>query len=160
MNLKLAGSIRYKIAAGGFLNNNKVFIQDYVLFNGNESHLYKDYMNTFQLLPYFSAITDAPLYGTLNFEHHLNGLLTNRIPLFKRLNWNMLYGTNDFYVNNTNHYEEIFLGLENIFKVLRFDVVAGSRNGQKAMIDYRVGFGGTIGSSLNSSRFRGRAVGF
>ncbi|MDQ6757535.1 MAG: DUF5686 and carboxypeptidase regulatory-like domain-containing protein [Bacteroidota bacterium] len=158
-NLKLAGSIKYKIAVAGFLNNKKVFIQDYQFFNGNESQFAKEYMNTFQLLPYYSAYTTANLYGMLNFEHHLNGLITNKIPLIKRLNWNMLYGSNDFYINNTNHYEEVFVGLENIFKVLRFDVVAASRNGQKFLIDYRIGFGGIIGSSLNSSRFRGRGAG-
>ena len=158
-NLKLAGSIKYKIAVAGFLNNKKVFIQDYQFFNGNESQFAKEYMNTFQLLPYYSAYTTAGLYGILNFEHHLNGLITNKIPLFKKLNWNMLYGSNDFYVSNRNHYEEIFVGLENIFKVLRFDVVAASRNGQKASIDYRIGFGGLIGSSLNSSRFKGRGAG-
>src|SRR5205085_10162876 len=125
-------------------------------FNGNESHFSTEYMNTFQLLNYSSAFTKASLYGILHFEHHLNGLITNRIPLFKRLNWNLLYGSNDCYVNSSTHHEEIFLGLENLLKVFRFDVVAGTRNGGKFTIDYRVGYGGLIGSSLNSSRFRGR----
>jgi hypothetical protein len=54
----------------------------------------------------------------------------------------------------------VFAGLENIFKVWRFDFVGGSRNGGKVTFDYRVGFGGIIGNSVNSSRLRGRAVGF
>lgn len=160
VNLKLAGAIKYKIAAAGFLNNKKVFIQDYQFFNGNESHFSKEYMSTFQLLPYYSAFTTAHLYGTLNFEHHLNGLLSNKIPLFKKLNWTFLDGANAFYVDKNNNYEEVFFGVENIFKVLRFDVVAATRNGQKINVDYRIGFGGSIGASLNSSRFRGRSVGF
>ena len=160
VNLKLAGAIKYKVAVAGFLNNKKVFIQDYQFFNGNESQFAKEYMNTFELLPYYSAFTTAHLYGMLNFEHHLNGLLSNKIPLFKKLNWNFLYGSNAFYVDKNNNYEEVFAGVENIFKVLRFDVVAGSRNGQKINVDYRVGLGGSIGGSLNSSRFRGRNVGF
>lgn len=160
VNLKLAGAIKYKVAVAGFLNNKKVFVQDYQFFNGNESQFGKEYMNTFQLLPYYSAYTTASLYGMVNFEHHLNGLFTNKIPLFKKLSWNFLYGTNAFYVNKNNNYEEVFAGLENIFKVLRFDVVAGTRNGQKLNVDYRIGFGGSIGGSLNSSRFRGRNVGF
>ncbi len=158
--MKIAGAIKYKVAVGGFLNNKKVFIQDYQFFNGNESHFSKDYLNTYQLLPYYSAYTTNNLYGTVNFEHHFNGLITNKIPLFKRLNWNLVDGTNAFYVNANNNYAEIFAGLENIFKIFRVDVVAGSRNGQKAVIDYRVGLGGTIGSHLNSSRFRGRSAGF
>jgi hypothetical protein len=160
INLKLAGAIKYKIAAAGFLNNKKVFIQDYQFFNGNESHFAKEYMSTFQLLPYYSAFTTSNLYGILNFEHHLNGLLSNKIPLFKKLNWSFLDGANAFYVDKNNNYEEVFVGVENIFKVLRFDVVAGTRNGEKINIDYRIGFGGSIGANLNSSRFRGRSVGF
>ncbi len=159
VNLKLAGAIKYKIAAAGFLNNTKVFIQDYQFFNGNESKLAKEYMNTFQLLPYYSAYTTAPLYGILNFEHHYNGFITSRIPLFKKLNWHLLDGANAFYIDNKNNYAEFFIGLENIFKVLRFDVVAGSRNGEKPNIDFRVGFGGIIGSTLNSQRFKGKGIG-
>ena len=160
VNLKLAGAIKYKVSVAGFLNNKKVFVQDYQFFNGNESHFAKEYMNTFQMLPYYSAFTTAPLYGIVNFEHHLNGLLSNKIPLLKKLNWNFLYGTNAFYANKNNSYADVFAGVENIFKVLRFDVVAATRNGQKLNFDYRFGFGGSIGGSLNSSRFRGRNVGF
>ena len=159
-NLKLAGSIKYKVAIAGFLNNKKVFIQDYQFFNGNQSQFAKEYMNTFQLLPYYSAYTTAPLYGMINAEHHLNGLLSNKIPFFKKLKWTFLYGTNDFYVNKNNNFVEVFAGVENIFKVMRFDVVAGSRNGQKFNVDYRVGFGGAIGGSINASRLRGRGAGF
>lgn len=160
VNLKIAGSIKYKLSAAGFLNNKKVFIQDYQFFNGNESQFAKEYLNTFQLLPYYSAFTTGKLYGIVNFEHHFNGLITNKIPLFKKLNWNLVDGTNAYYVNKNNSYAEIFVGLENIFKVLRFDVVGGSRNGQKAILDYRVGLGGSIGSTLNSQRFKGKSVGF
>ena len=56
-------------------------------------------------------------------EHHFNGLLTNKIPLFRRLNWNLVAGSNAFYVNRDNNYVEIFGGLENIFKLIRVDVV-------------------------------------
>jgi hypothetical protein len=153
-NLKLAGSIKYKLSLGGFMNSRKVFIQDYRFFNGNESKVAKDYMNTFQLLPYYSAFTTKPFYAIAHLEHHFNGLLTNKIPLFKKLNWNFLYGSNAFYAGSKNNYAEAFAGLENIFKVLRFDVVAGSRNGGKILVDFRLGFGGSIGGSMDRSRSR------
>ena len=160
VNLKLAGSVKYKISVAGFLNNKEVFIQDYQFFNGNEALAAKEYMNTFQLLPYYSAFTTSPLYAIVNFEHHLNGLLSNKIPLFKKLNWHFLNGVNAFYVDRNNNYAEVFAGVENIFKILRFDVVAGSMNGQKINIGYRIGFGGSIGGSINSSRTGGRSTGF
>jgi hypothetical protein len=160
VNLKLAGSIKYKIAAAGFLNNKKVFIQDYQFFNGNETQVAKEYMNTFQLLPYYSAYTTSSLYAIFHLEHHLNGLLSNKIPVFKRLNWKFVSGANVFYVDRKNSYVEVFAGVENIFKLFRFDVAAGSRNSQKINVDYRLGLGGNIGSAVNSSVSRSNTVAF
>jgi hypothetical protein len=154
-NLKLAGAIKYKVSVAGFLNTHKLYIQDYQFFNGNQSILAKEYLNTFQLLPYYSAATTASLYGIVNFEHHLNGLLTNKLPLFKKLNWNLVDGVNAFYVNKDSHYTELFIGLENIFKVARVDFVAGFLNNQKAVFDVRIGFGGIIGGAM-SNRTRSR----
>src|SRR5690606_39515031 len=58
-------------------------------------------------------------------EHHFNGLLTNKIPLLNQLKWNLVAGANAFYVNSDNNYVEVFAGLENIFKLIRVDVIAG-----------------------------------
>ncbi|HUS03576.1 MAG TPA: DUF5686 and carboxypeptidase regulatory-like domain-containing protein [Chitinophagaceae bacterium] len=159
-NLKLAGSIKYKVSFAGFLNNSKVFIQDYQFFNGNESRVAKEYMNTFQLLPYYSAYTISHFYSLLNFEHHLNGLLSNKLPLFKRLSWTFVNGANAFYIDKNDNYVEIFAGVENIFKLFRIDVVAGSRNGQKINVDYRIGLGGSIGSAVNTTVSRSNNVAF
>ena len=158
VNLKLAGAIKYKFSVAGFLNNKTVYIQDYQIFNGNESTVAKEYMNTFQLLPYYSGYTTSHLYTFFYFEHHLNGLLSNKIPLFKKLNWTFVNGTNVFYVNRDNNYTEVFAGIENIFKIFRFDVVAGSRDGDKVNVNYRLGLGGIIGGSVNASRSRSRNV--
>ena len=156
LNLKLAGSINYQLKLGGFLNNKSVSIQDYQHFYGNVSHVAKEYVQTFQLAGYYEFSNTSSFYSELHLEHHLNGLLTNKIPLFKKLNWNLLYGTNALYINPKTKYAEIFAGLENIFKIFRFDVVAGLQNGNKPNFTYRVGFGGLLGETVNSMRFSKR----
>ena len=103
-NLKLAGTFRYKIGIGGFINRKKVMIQDYQHFNGNLSILAGEYLNSFQLAPYYANSTTATFFSIVHLEHHFNGLLTNKIPLFKRLNWNLVAGGNAFYVNGKNNY--------------------------------------------------------
>jgi hypothetical protein len=147
-NFKLAGELRYKIGVGGFLNNKKVFIQDFQHFNGNRSTSASEYVNSFQLASYYANSTAANFYSIVHLEHHMNGLLTNKIPLFKKLNWNLVVGSNAFYVNKNNNYVEAFVGLENIFKILRVDFVAAYENGKRGTTGVRIGLGGLIGNSI------------
>ncbi len=152
-NLKLAGSVKYSLTLGGFLNAKSVFIQDYQHFYGNVSHVAKEYVQTFQLAPYYGFSNTSSFFTELHFEHHFNGLLTNKIPLLKQLNWNLVDGTNALYINPNTKYAEVFAGLENIFKLFRFDVVGGFQNGFKPVYTYRIGFDGLIGSAINARRF-------
>lgn len=151
-NLKLAGELKYKIGVGGFINSSNVPIQDYQHFNGNRSTAAGEYVNSFQLASYYANSTSEKLFSFAHIEHHFNGLLTNKIPLFKKLNWNLVGGGNAFYVNKNNNYAEVFVGLENIFKLFRVDFVAGYANGQKALTGIRIGLGGIIGGSVRMDR--------
>lgn len=155
-NFKLAGLLKYKVGIGGFLNTNKVYIQDYQHFNGNRSTRASEYVNSFQLSPYYANSTISPFYTFGHLEHHFNGLLTNKIPLFKRLNWNLVAGGNAFYVNGKSNYVEVFAGIENIFKLLRIDFVAAYNNGTKGTTGIRIGTGGILGGSLRVSNNRSR----
>lgn len=155
-NFKLAGLLKYKIGIGGFLNAANVYIQDYQHFNGNRSTRASEYVNSFQLSPYYANSTSSSFYSFAHLEHHFNGLLTNKIPLFNRLNWNLVAGGNAFYVNSKSNYVEIFVGLENIFKILRVDLVTAYINGQKGTTRIRIGTGGILGGSLRITNNRGR----
>lgn len=98
--------------------------------------------NTFALLDYYDFVTNTYVEG--HFEHHLNGLLLNRIPLVKKLNWRSLltfrtvYGTiskenvaiNQSSINYTapnKLYYEYGFGFENIgvgnIRPLRIDFI-------------------------------------
>ncbi len=147
-NLKLAGELKYKVGIGGFLNDKKVYIQDFQHFNGNRSTAASEYVNSFQLAKYYANSTIESFYSFGHLEHHFNGLLTNKIPLFKKLSWNLVAGSNAFYINKKSNYAEVFVGLENIFKILRMDFVAAYANGKKGLTGIRIGFGGVIGGSI------------
>lgn len=148
MNFKLLGEFRYHVAVGGFLNDRNVQIPDYQHFNGNQTFYNLKYLNSFQLAPYYRYSTTAPFYVMANAEHHFNGLLTNKIPLFNRLKWNLVAGANAFYVNSNNNYVEVFGGIENILKVIRVDVVAGYQSQADTRVGVRVGFGGIFGNLI------------
>ncbi len=158
-NFNLAGTLKYKIGIGGFINRKAVFIQDYQHFNGNRSIVASEYLNSFQLAPYYSNSTIATFYSIIHLEHHFNGLFTNKIPLFNRLNWNLVGGGNAFIVNKDNYYSEFFIGLENILKIFRIDFVSAYSNGKRGITGIRIGTGGLIGASINRTSITGSSSG-
>ena len=147
-NLKLAGTFHYKIGVGGFINRKNVFIQDYQHFNGNQSILAGEYLNSFQLAPFYANSTTATFFSIVHLEHHFNGLATNKIPFFNRLNWNVVAGGNSFFINQSDNYSELFVGLENILKVFRVDFVAAYQNGQRSTTGIRIGTAGLLGDGI------------
>lgn len=153
INLKLAGTIKYNTSIGGFLNDKAAFAQDYKHFYNNISTIAAEYVKSFENVPHYRYSNTAPFYAELHLEHHANGLLTNKIPLLKKWNWRLVEGVNALYVNPDQKYAEAFVGLENIFKLFRVELVAGFQPGFKPTYVYRVGFGGLLGDALNVIRF-------
>lgn len=118
------------------------------IHQANQSYSYKVY--AYNLMNFLEFVSDH--YVSLNVDHNFNGFILNRIPLLRSLKWREyitfkgLYGglreQNDpavsdgllafptdeqgrpatFKLGNTP-YIEASVGLGNIFKVLRFDVV-------------------------------------
>jgi hypothetical protein len=142
LNLKLAGTLDYNFSAGGFITANKLFIPDYNHFNGNQIIIASDYSTSFQLLPYYQYSNKAPFYAAGHIDHHFNGLLTNKIPLFRNLNWHLVAGANGFYIDPYSNYIEGFVGLENILKVLRVDFLWGYEQGKQSVMGLRISIPG------------------
>jgi hypothetical protein len=84
-------------------------------------------------------------------EHHFNGLITNKIPYFKKLNWNLVGGCNTYFIKENDRYEEVFVGLENIFKIFRLDFVTAFQNGKYQNASLVLGAGGLLGSGSGSN---------
>ena len=132
INLKLYGKLDAKFIVGGFSNANQVFAPDYQHYLGNEIAINNNYMNGFQLLPYYTFSNTASHYTESHFEYHLNGFISNKIPLFNKLNWFFVVGANTLNVNGKPNYFETFVSVEKIFKLVRIDFVNGYlQNGPK-----------------------------
>ena len=122
---------------------------DYNHFLGNQIITANDYLASFQLLPYYRYSNTARFFAEAHVEHHFNGMLTNKIPLFRRLNWNLITGTNAFYLNTKDSYIEVFAGLENLFKIARIDFVWGFTSGGRSAFEVRVGLRGIGGRDID-----------
>ncbi len=129
-NFKLLGKLNYNLGVGGFSNASKTYVPDWQHFNGNQTVLAGTMLQTFQLAKYYEFSNTASFHSKAHVEYHLNGLLTNKIPGFKKLNWFLVTGANMLHVNNGTNYNEYFLGLENIFKLLRVDMIWGKKDNE------------------------------
>ncbi|MBS1627379.1 MAG: carboxypeptidase-like regulatory domain-containing protein [Bacteroidetes bacterium] len=131
LNMKLGGRLRYELEAGGFLQADKVFTPDFIHYLGNQTVIASQYMKGFQLLPYYELSNMNNFYTAGHIEYHLNGLLSNKIPLFRKLNWFFVVGANALYINSQKNFYEAFFSIENIFKIIRVDFVQGyKQNGE------------------------------
>jgi hypothetical protein len=129
INLKLAGQFNYNISMGGFLDARQVYIPDYQHYLGNQTVLATRELAGFQLAPYYKYSNTASYQLQAHTEYHLNGLLSNKIPGFKKLNCFFVTGANLLHIHNGADYYEWLIGIENIFKVMRVDFVQGYEPG-------------------------------
>lgn len=132
LNFKIGGTFKYAFEMGGFLQNNVSYAPDYQHYFGNQTAFANDYMKSFQLLPYYQFSNTEKFYTTSHIEYHLNGLISNKIPGYRKLNWFFVLGANALYINDKKNYYEAFVSIENIFKVIRVDFIQGyHNNGEK-----------------------------
>lgn len=148
LNMKLAGRISYRMQAGGFANNRHVEIQDRKYFAGNRLLISQDYLSVFQLPQYYQLSNTSSLYGAIFSEYHLNGFLTNKIPLLNKLNWHLVIGYSSLWFQQTN-YMEWHAGFENIFRVLRVGMVQGYLNGKYTGSELRISLPINISNSVD-----------
>jgi hypothetical protein len=141
INFRLFGRFNYRIGFGGFFDHKRVEVPDYQHFNGNQSLLATEYLNSFQLLPIYQFSNLSDFYSLAHVEHNFNGFLTNKIPGIRKLNLYLVVGANGFYINSNTNYYEVFAGFDNIFKRLRFDFVQSFLDGKLFKSGFRIGFG-------------------
>jgi hypothetical protein len=130
------GKLHYNVYAG------KIFgTLPYPFLNiheGNQTYYLQT--GTFNLLDYYEFVSDT--WVGVNFEHRLQGLILDKVPLINKLKWRIVYnakavvGTfNDKHssvmllptytkkLSLTKPYIEAGVGIENIFKFIRIDAV-------------------------------------
>ena len=90
------------------------------------------------MLPYYQFSNQSRFFSTVFAEYHLNGLITNKIPGFRKLNWFLVGGVSYLHVNDMVDYTEAIIGIENIFKVMRVDLINGFQKGEPVRTGVRL----------------------
>ncbi|MEM1319177.1 MAG: DUF5686 family protein [Bacteroidota bacterium] len=139
------GWLSYKIKAGKVFGTVPFLLAE--VHNGNETYFYGN--NVFNGMNRFEFASDT--YAMLILTHHMDGFIFNKIPLLRKLKWRAVSTfkavagymskknqernrLNDFPLPGEDTYTgyrtpsgvpymEAGAGIENIFKILRFDAV-------------------------------------
>ncbi|UOX32334.1 DUF5686 and carboxypeptidase regulatory-like domain-containing protein [Flavobacterium sediminilitoris] len=128
------GEFSVNIRGGKFFNADNISFIDYKHFNGNQTHVNfrGSYINSFNLLPYYSNSTNDAYIET-HLQHNFKGYIMNKIPLLNKLQWNLVGGFHQINVPNTKPYQEFSVGFDNIgfgkFRFLRIDYIRAYQNG-------------------------------
>jgi hypothetical protein len=141
IKLGLFGTFAYRGNAGYFINNKTMYFMDYKHFNGNQTILAnRDYLNSFKLLPYYTYSTQKE-YIELHAEHHFNGFIFNKIPLLKKTKLQEVVGGHALFSDKLSNYYELNFGIENIFRIVRFDYVLAYGINGKVNNGFLIGLG-------------------
>ena len=106
------------------------------MFPGNQTYFYDEF--AFNLMNYYEFIADE--WVTLLYTHHFNGIMFNKVPLFRKLKWREVatfrgavgglsnsHKTELEFPNNlydlNKPYFEAGVGVENILKIFRVDAL-------------------------------------
>ncbi len=113
---KLLGYFSYNVEYGTFLGRSPSFFGDFFHPIGNESYIpISPDLASFNLMPYYSYSSNR-YYGLVNFRHHFNGYIIDKIPLLNKTSLKMIVAASAMYEPTNGEYIELAVGLEN-FKI-------------------------------------------
>ena len=141
----LLGTSQLSIKAGDFLDKTNLSFIDYAHFMGNQTFFATNYLEGFQLLPYYEYSTDKEFLEA-HYEHHFYGFITNKIPLLRKLKLQEVAGIHLLETPDIR-YAELSVGIEHIFKLFRIDWVNSYSNTLRLKSGFVIGLSSLFGGS-------------
>jgi hypothetical protein len=139
------GLSQFDISAGGFLYSENTPFVDYQHFDGVQIFFLQPsadrsaMIKQFSSLPYYDYSTNKS-FIELHYEHSFDGALLSEINFIRPYKVHSLVGFNSLHVKDKRAFLELFFGLDNIFKILRLELVAGIDNFTVVRPSMRIGF--------------------
>jgi hypothetical protein len=125
-----AGTTRFDLSGGRFINRNNVQFVDFKHFNGLQTIFLQrvrdrfSNIKQFRTLRYYDFSTDR-YFIEAHLEHNFGGYLLSKIPYVNRTNLHLITGLNYLSSEFDSHFLELFFGFDNIFKVAKLEFSGG-----------------------------------
>lgn len=138
------GLFEFDLVFGGFYNVEHIEFADFQHFNGvqtafiNNSYDGWTDVRQFSTLPYYDYST-ASNYVEVHLKHRFLGWLLSKPALTRELHLQSYVGTNYLYTRDVGHYGEVYLGVENILKVVNVQTALGLDQNAKFRFSVLVG---------------------
>jgi hypothetical protein len=134
----LFGYSSFMLSGGKFLNNKTVYYPDSKQFLGNNSLTALPELRRFLFLDFYAYSTDRQ-YVEAHFEQNFAGLITNKIPLLRKLKLEEVVGGNYLTQPDKKNYKEFYFGLQRlIFRVTYGYAYDGTKKVQQG---FRISYG-------------------
>lgn len=137
----LFGRSIFNVAYGGFITKDQVPFIDYKHFMTTQTAFSNTILSSFFNLGYYEQSTLDNFFEG-HYEHHFNGFFFQKLPLLRKLKWQVVAGSHILYTDTFKEYLEFNVGVENIFRIGRFDMAFSKAHGDsfKTSFRLRVGF--------------------
>ena len=120
IKLGLPGNLQYHSSMGLMFGTRNLTAADKFNFAGNETLISRLTIDSYFLLPYYSALSEN-YYYTAHLQWHTEGFLFRKLPLFKQLKLEPVFTAQYLQSDAINNYFEVAAGIEHIFKIARID---------------------------------------
>lgn len=127
-DLSLLGSTSIYAKAGKFFANDGIDFVDRQHFMGNQTKFSTGRLTSFNIMPYY-FYSAGKQFTHIAAQHNFNGWIFNKLPLLRRSQLRTIVAVKALSSDNNPLYSEFSIGVGNIFKILRLDVVSSNIDG-------------------------------
>ena len=150
IELRSLGLFKFDVVGGAFFNTKGMNFTDYKHFNGNQTFFLmnkpssdlsfystRDQISEFHNLNYYTLSTNTR-FIEYHASHNFRGFFIGKIPLLRKTKFYEIAGINGV-VTKSGSYHEVYVGIDKIVKVFRFDIGTAINENKKIDLFYRFG---------------------
>ncbi|OOG74233.1 DUF5686 and carboxypeptidase regulatory-like domain-containing protein [Algoriphagus sp. A40] len=125
-----SGKLDFNVTAGGFLNNDHVYFQDFKHFGGNRT-IFSNFgpASNYRFMDYYKYSTNSNYISGIAHYQFRKFLLT-QLPMLRYSGVRENIFVNYLKTENSPHYTEIGYSLDNLFRIFRLELGVAFENGK------------------------------